>query len=156
TVAEAPAEVPLLMQVADNKGEIVVGFWQEGARFPEQILTPGTQVASVPRWYDGPEPGAPTTPSEPAVATGPDTPPVGPAPKPPREPKGPKPPSEPKEPSSREGRPSVPIAIAGGLLGGAGALAAGAAISHGRLSKASSEDELVRIQTTTNVLTLSA
>ncbi len=141
TVPEAPAEVPLLMQVADAKGQIVVGFWQEGARFPDAILTDGTHVAATPKWYDGDVSAATTT----AVAASPS-------------PKEPRAPREPKAPASRsgDGLPIVPVAIAGGLLAGAGGLLVGAAISHGRLDKASTEQQLVGVQTTTNLLTLSA
>lgn len=48
--AEAPTDVPLLLQVADRDGRVVRAAWQEGASFPDDLLK-GRGVAPVPAWW---------------------------------------------------------------------------------------------------------
>lgn len=51
--ANAPAEVPLLIQVADAKGVILLEYWQDGAAFPATLLGPPVGPAPVPSWFTG-------------------------------------------------------------------------------------------------------
>jgi len=56
TRPEAPAEVPVFMQVADKKGVVIASFWQDGARFPDVVLAPAGPEPLPPKWWEGPTP----------------------------------------------------------------------------------------------------
>lgn len=52
----ADADIAHLVQLTNNKGEVIKGFWQEGGMFPEAILNDVPGVARPPKWYKGPPP----------------------------------------------------------------------------------------------------
>jgi hypothetical protein len=84
--AQAPAEVPGLVQVGDAKGIIVDAYWQDGAAFPARVLVAGGGPVEAPKWW---------TPAVATVASAPVTPqpaPVVDQPPPPPAPVEPPPP----------------------------------------------------------------
>lgn len=48
---EAWPDVPVLVQVFDRSGAPVEAFWQEGAAFPERLLTARTEELPPPSWW---------------------------------------------------------------------------------------------------------
>ena len=54
----ATVETPGLLQVFDKKGRRTHGVWQDGASFPDEVLSEGAPAARPPRWWDGGDPRA--------------------------------------------------------------------------------------------------
>jgi hypothetical protein len=50
SVATAPADAPVLLQVCDHTGAVVRSQWQEGTSFPEDLLR-GGGTAGPPSWW---------------------------------------------------------------------------------------------------------
>jgi hypothetical protein len=81
---KAPAEVPLLVQVADKDGAIVASWWQDGAAFPESVIGPPGPAPVAPKWWTPePAPTAPVTVAVAAVAAPPEPEPIAAAEPPP-------------------------------------------------------------------------
>jgi hypothetical protein len=52
--AEATPGVPHLRQIADRRGRVVDGAWQDGAAFPADQLREYPEAPSAPAWYQPP------------------------------------------------------------------------------------------------------
>ncbi|MBW1878746.1 MAG: hypothetical protein JRJ84_10330 [Deltaproteobacteria bacterium] len=165
TRPEAPAEVPMFMQVADKKGIVIASFWQDGARFPEVVLGPAGPEPAPPKWWTGstPAPAPAVVSVEPDEPTPRGEPEPGEKPrvvadaegdvrvdKPPRE-RREKPERTRPEPTGGGGIPMGRVAVSGGLLAASGTFAILAAISHGALWDAETTDDLASIRSRTNV-----
>lgn len=50
SVAEAPVDVPVLLQVCDRAGAVVFAAWQEGGGFPPDVAR-GGGTAAPPTWW---------------------------------------------------------------------------------------------------------
>jgi hypothetical protein len=50
TEAEAPVDVPVLLQLCDHTGAVVFAEWQEGTTFPDEVLK-GGGPATPPSWW---------------------------------------------------------------------------------------------------------
>jgi hypothetical protein len=75
--AEAPYEVPSLVQVFDRGRHLMDAFWLEGPAFPSQWTVMRTGDVAPPSWWDGkPAPNAPLPGPKPPKPVNPDKKPV--------------------------------------------------------------------------------
>jgi len=123
----ARAEVPHLVQVFDDRGRILGGFWQEGAQFQDGLLAPGTGTPGKPRWFRGPimDYGDAELPEGTANTS----------------------------PSASGGTQDwVPAIVSGTLAATSIATLIGAAMTHASLEDQTTGEGLTRARTTTNAL----
>lgn len=52
--AEAAPSVPHLRQIADRRGRVIDGTWQDGAAFPAELLRDYPEPPPAPTWYQPP------------------------------------------------------------------------------------------------------
>jgi hypothetical protein len=106
TRPEAPAEVPVFMQVADKKGVVIASFWQDGARFPDVVLGPPGPEPVPPKWWEGPTPAPAVASVEPDEPTPREEPRAEPEPR--EEPRAePEPREEPRAEPEPQEKPRV-------------------------------------------------
>lgn len=95
-----------LGQLVDKRGVVVSTWWQQGASFPDELLTPEPTALEVPRWYVAPVPPPPgdrpgSEPPEPVPEPEPVAEPEPPEPEPVAEPPEPELPEPLPEPLVR-------------------------------------------------------
>jgi hypothetical protein len=144
-------DVPALVQVFDKGRARVDGYWQEGTRFLDRVLTNRVADVPPPAWLGttAPPPHDVAVAPRPSPAPKPD-PVVRPSPVP-----APKPVPEPKPTHAGGGHvPVVPIAVAAGFALVSGGTYALAGTYAAQLPDAQNEAQLTKVRSNANLMVL--